>query len=347
MLRVVTGRIGGSLAAIFGASIFAFFFMRVLPGDPARLVLGPLAPAAAVKAQRAHMGLDQPLPVQYWRYISQFFQGDWGFAYSTGQPVSTQIVNRLPASLELGLYAFLFAFVAALVLALASTYRRRPALDGAVRGLSFFGYGIPPFFFGLIVLIVFSSQAGILPGPEGRLMTGANAPPTHTHLYTIDALITGRWGTLWDAITHLILPALTLGLAEFAFLVRLLRANLLDVSREPFIVLVRGKGIGRWTTFRRHALPNAFLPTLTASGLILGQFLAGSVLVEKVFAWPGVGALVVDAILRQDLAVVQAFILLSAVIFVVVNLAVDFLYGVIDPRVRIPSAATAAAGGAR
>jgi peptide/nickel transport system permease protein len=208
-----------------------------------------------------------------------------------------------------------------------------------VRGVEFFGLGTPPFWFGLVLLIVFFEYLGWLPGPEGRLEPGRPAPPEVTRLYTVDALLAGDLATFWDAVEHLILPSVALALAPFAFLVRLLRASLLEVSREPFIVVVRSKGLGRWPAFSRHALPNAFLPTLTAAGLLLAQLIAGSVLVEKVFNWPGVGALVVDSILRQDFAVVQAFILLGAFAYVVVNLIVDILYGVIDPRVRVPSAA--------
>ena len=161
------------------------------------------------------------------------------------------------------------------------------------------------------------------------------APDSITHFYTVDALLRGQFGVFIDAVRHLLLPAITLGLAPFAYLVRLLRANLLEVSREPFIVVVRSKGIGRLMAFARHALPNAFLPTLTAAGLILAQLLSGSVLVEVVFNWPGIGALVADSILRQDYAVVQTFILLSAFAYVIVNLVVDILYGVIDPRIRL------------
>jgi peptide/nickel transport system permease protein len=248
--------------------------------------------------------------------------------------VTTQLGNRLPATVELGLYAFGFAFFGALLLALVATYRRRPLVDGSVRAVSFFGLGTPPFWIGLVLLVVFSENLGIAPGPDGRLSVGAEPPQDITGLYTFDALVTGDFATLGDALAHLVLPAIALGLAPLAFLVRLLRTNLLEVAREPFIVVVRAKGIGRFAAFARHALPNAFLPTLTASGLLLGQLLAGSVLVEKVYNWPGAGALVTDGILRQDYAVVQAFILLSAAIYVLVNLVVDVLYGVIDPRVR-------------
>jgi len=337
--RVILSRLGSSLAAIFGASIIAFIFLRVLPGDPARLIAGPLASEETIATTQEELGLNDPLWTQYWDYISDFLTGDWGFSFGAGQPVTEQVENRLPASIELGLYAFLLAFVCAVACALFITYRRRPVADATVRGVSFFGLGTPPFWLGLVLLIVFFESLEILPGPEGRLSPGTEPPPTVTHLYTIDALIAGDFGTFWDAAKHLILPAIALGLAPFAYLVRLLRASLLEVSREPFLVVARSKGLRRWTAFSRHALPNAFLPTMTAAGLVLAQLLAGSVLVEKVFDWPGVGALVVDSILRQDYAVVQAFILLGAFAYVLVNLVVDVLYGVIDPRVRVPSAA--------
>jgi ABC-type dipeptide/oligopeptide/nickel transport system permease component len=179
---------------------------------------------------------------------------------------------------------------------------------------------------------------GISPGPDGRLGPNTIPPPAVTHFYTFDALIAGQWATAWDAFRHLALPAITLGLAPWAFLVRLLRANLLDISRENFLVVVRSKGLGRRSAFQKHALPNAFLPTLTAAGLLFAQLLSGSVLVERVFNWPGVGGLIVDSILRQDFAVVQTFVLLSAILYVVVNILVDILYGVVDPRVRVPVA---------
>lgn len=335
MIRVGANRLGGAVGALLGASILAFFVLRIVPGDPARLVVGPLATPQALKAQERAMGIGRPLPEQYWKFIEGFFTGNWGFAYSAGQSVRTEIGDRLPASLELGLFAFLFAIVLAVLLALLSTYRRRPIVDGLVRALSFLGLGTPPFWFGLIALLLLSQVWGILPGPDGRLSANVAAPPSLTGFYTIDALIAGQWGTFRDALAHLILPAITLGLAPFAFLVRLLRANLLDISRESFIVVVRSKGVGRWGAHARHALPNASLPTLTAGGLLLAQLLSGSVLVESVFNWPGVGQLVVSSIQRQDFAVVQTFVLLSAFAYVAINLVVDILYGVLDPRVRV------------
>jgi ABC-type dipeptide/oligopeptide/nickel transport system permease component len=336
VLKSVGQKLVGALAAIFGASLIAFCLLRLLPGNPARLIVGPLATPEALAQQEKTMGIGDPVWTQYWRYVKGFFTGDWGFAYSAGEPVRQQIGARLPATLELGFYAFAFALVLAVLLALLSTYRRRPVVDGTVRGLSFFGLGTPPFWFGLIALLLFSQVWHIFPGPDGRLGAEHTPPPAVTHFYTFDALIAGQWSTAGDAFAHLVLPVITLALAPLAFLVRLLRANLLDISRENFLVVVRSKGLGRWPAFTRHALPNAFLPTLTASGLLLAQLLTGSVLVEKVFNWPGVGALVVDSILRQDFAVVQTFILLSACFYVAINLVIDVLYGVIDPRVRVP-----------
>lgn len=334
MLRFFATRLGGGLVSIFGASLLAFLFLRKMPGDPAQLVLGPLASEDAIAALREEMGLNDPIWTQYWHYVRDFFTGDWGFSYSAGQDVSTQISSRLPASIELGLWAFGFAFVAAVLLALLSTYRRRPVVDGITRAAAFVGLGTPPFWLALMLLVVFYSWLGWFPGPEGRISEGVPLPPKITGMVTVDALLSGNLRAFGDAFMHIVLPAIALGLAAFALLVRLLRANLLEVGREPFLVVSRSKGLSRWSAYSRHALPNAFLPTLTAGGLLLAQMIGGSVLVEKVFNWPGVGSLVVDSILRQDFSVVQAFILLSACAYVVVNLLVDVLYGVLDPRVR-------------
>jgi ABC-type dipeptide/oligopeptide/nickel transport system permease component len=334
MFRHIVGRLLGSLGAVFGASVVGFILMRLLPGNPARAVVGPFATPAVLHHEYVALGLAKPFYVQYWLFIKDFFEGAWGFSYSVGAPVRSEISSRLPATIELALYAFVFAFVGAVVVALFSTYRRRPAVDAVVQGSAFIGLGSPPFWVGLIALLVLSSKLHVFPGPVGRLSSGVAAPPDYTGLYTVDALIAGQWGTFWNALEHLILPALTLGLAPYAFLVRLLRASLLEVSREQFLVVSRSKGVSRWTAFRRHALPNALLPTITAGGLILAQLISGSVLVESVFNWPGVGELVANAVVSKDFAVVQTFILLAAIAYVVVNLIVDLLYGVIDPRVR-------------
>jgi peptide/nickel transport system permease protein len=273
--------------------------------------------------------------------MRDFLHGDWGFAYGSGEPVSALFRSRLPASLELGFYAVVIALVSAVLCALVAAYLRGSAIDRSVRGLSSIGLGTPPFWLGLVLLIVFFEHLQWLPAPEGRLSPTTTPPPSVTGFYTIDALIAGQVSVFGDALQHLILPAITLAFASWAFLVRLLRANLLDVGREPFMIVVRSKGFSRWHALSRHALPNALLPTVTAAGLVLASLLTGSVLAEKIYNWPGVGALVVDSVLRQDYSVVEAFILISAFLYVAINLIVDLLYGVIDPRVRNASAVSA------
>jgi ABC-type dipeptide/oligopeptide/nickel transport system permease component len=275
--------------------------------------------------------LDKPLYVQYVTYIIDFLRGDWGFSFSVGQPVLEHFVERLPASIELALYAFAIAFVGAVVITVLASYSGSPAVEGSARGFALLCVGVPPFWLSLVLLIVFFEHLGWLPGPTGR---GPAPDRSITGLFTVDALIGGQWSVFWQDLRALTLPAIALALGPMGFLIRLLRANLLDVESEPFVTVLRAKGVPPFSVHIRHILPNAFLPTLTAAGLILAQLLGGSVLVERVFAWPGIGGYIIDGILRQDYAAVQAFILLSAFAYIVVNLVVDLLYGWIDPRIR-------------
>jgi ABC-type dipeptide/oligopeptide/nickel transport system permease component len=242
VIRLVLNRLLGMVIATIGASFLAFAFMRVLPGNPARLILGPLVPQKSVNQLAHDMGLDQSIPIQYWRYMRGFFTGDWGFSYSTGLSVWTVIWQRLPATLELDVYGFVFGTSLAFALALAATYRRRPLIDRLVRGIAYLGLGTPPFWLGLLLLITLSERWKIFPGPDGRLSPTATAPPDVTGFYTIDALVNGDLSTFRDALAHLILPAFTLGFLLFAVLVRLLRANLLGVEREHFLLVVKSKG---------------------------------------------------------------------------------------------------------
>lgn len=331
MINFLLARVGSAIVTIFGASVLAFVLLRAVPTNPARLIAGPFATEEVIAQVTAALGLDKPLPVQYFDYIVSFFSGDWGFSYSAGQPVLSQILQRLPASAELALYAFLFAFTGAVAITVAINYLRSVWLDRLLRLVSFISVGVPPFWLALLFLMVFFEQLGWFPGPVGR---GPAPEEIRTGLYTLDYLLAGNFSGVATAFHHLALPSFALALGPFGYLVRLLRANMLDVVNEPFVTVLHAKGVAPVTTHFRHILPNAFLPTLTAGGLILAQLLGGSVLVERIFAWPGIGTLVIDGILRQDYAVVQAFIMLSAIIYIGVNLLVDILYGYVDPRVR-------------
>lgn len=332
MLNLILSRLSSSIFALLGAALVAFVALRLAPGDAARLTLGAFATDEAVAALRTEMGLDRPIPEQFLLYIKDFFTGDWGRSYSLGEPVRHLLADRFPATLELGLYAFGLAFIFALILALWGIHRRGPISDGVPRAMGVLALGIPQFWFGLVLLIFGFEVTGLFPGPEGRLPAGMAPPTGPTGLFTIDFLLAGNLQGFLTALHHLILPAIALGLLPFGFLYRLLRANLADISNAPFALVARAHGQSRLSVLLHTLLPNAIIPMLTASGLIFGQLLAGSVLVERIFNWPGAGMLVTQGVLQQDYSVVQIFILLSAVIYIVTNLIVDILAAIIDPR---------------
>ena len=334
MLKLVASRLLTSTLALLGAAAFAFIAIRVVPGDAARLTLGAFATDEAIDLLRVEMGLDRSLPVQFWIYLRDFITGDWGRSYSLGQPVSQLLAARFPATLELGLYAFAMAFSAALAMALWGAHRQTPVAERLPQRMALFALGVPQFWFGLVSLMVGFELLGLFPGPVGRLPAGIDDPDGPTGLFTIDALLAGEIDIFAASLHHLILPAATLALLPFGFLYRLLRANLADMSDASFALVARAHGQSRLRVLLRTLLPNAIIPTLTASGLIFGQLLAGSVLVERVFNWPGAGALVTQGVLTQDYSVVQTFILLSAAVYIVTNLLVDILAGLIDPRLR-------------
>lgn len=331
-MRFLISRLVASLIAVLGATLITFATLRVAPGDPARLVLGPFASDDAVAVLRGEMGLGQPLVRQFLIYVRQFLTGDWGWSYAMGDSVANLLGDRFPATVELGFAAFIFAVAAAVPLAAMIVYRSPSRLDKPLHAAAMFSLGVPQFWFGLMLLIVGAGLLGIFPGPEGRLSADLSLPPRVTGLVVIDALAAGAPATAVDALWHLILPALTLGLLPFGFLLRLLTANLRDARNEPYVLVLMSRGLTRRRVFFGYVLPNALVPTLTAAGLILGQLLAGSVLVERVFNWPGAGALVTQGVLQQDNAVVQTYILLSALVFLLVNLVVDVIAALIDHR---------------
>jgi len=335
VIRFLAHRAGAALASIFAASLLAFVLLRLVPGDPARQVLGQFATPEQLASFRSENGLDGSILEQYWRFIANFVQGDWGTSFASGAPVRELIGQRAPATVELVLVAFVASVGLAVLVALVSTYRHRPWVDRIASAIAFIGMGTPPFWLGLLCLFVFFQQTHLLPGPEGQLSPDLAPFPERTGFVTVDAALAGRPDALGSALAHLILPAFTLGFAMFAFLLRVLRSSLLEIADEPFVSAAESKGLSRWSAFVRHALPNAALPALTASGLVLGQLLTGSVLVEAVFDWPGIGGLVVDGIANKDYTVVQVFIMLSATIYVLVNLLVDVLAATIDPRVAV------------
>lgn len=335
MLSTILRRVGISLATIFGASVFAFILLRVVPGDPARAIAGDMATEDAVAALRADMGLDQNLFVQYWRYMRAVFTGDLGFSYSTGGTVNSLLGDRLPATIELGVLAVIFAIGTAVLFASLAVYSNSRWADRLLRTASSLAMGSPPFWIALLALMVFAVQFGVFPGPEGRLSPGLVPPADITGLYSVDALLAGNIPLMFNALWHLVLPAAIIGIGPFAFLSRLYRSQLRSTRRETFVMVARSHGLTKFPVFNRHIAPHGLLSILPAGSLLFADLLTGSLLVEKVFGWPGIGSMTADAIIQKDFAVVQAVLLLAAVLYVVVSLLADVILTTVDPRTRV------------
>ncbi|GAA1407525.1 ABC transporter permease [Glutamicibacter uratoxydans] len=335
MLSTILRRVGISLATIFGASVFAFILLRVVPGDPARAIAGDMATEDAVAALRADMGLDQNLFVQYWRYMRAVFTGDLGFSYSTGGTVNSLLGDRLPATIELGVLAVIFAIGTAVLFASLAVYSNSRWADRLLRTASSLAMGSPPFWIALLALMVFAVQFGVFPGPEGRLSPGLVPPADITGLYSVDALLAGNIPLMFNALWHLVLPAAIISIGPFAFLSRLYRSQLRSTRRETFVMVARSHGLTKFPVFNRHIAPHGLLSILPAGSLLFADLLTGSLLVEKVFGWPGIGSMTADAIIQKDFAVVQAVLLLAAVLYVVVSLLADVILTTVDPRTRV------------
>ncbi len=325
-----------SLPALFGVVVFTFLLMRVLPGDPAVFFAsGPQAGPEEIAMIRAQMGLDKPVPQQLLLYLRDLSQGQLGRSLTTGQPVLVDLRNRLPASLELTLTALLIALVAAVPLGVAAALRPGSLVDHIVRFVCALGVCVPTFVSGLLLIYVFYYLAGLAPDPTGRIDIFMSQPPRVTGFLLIDFAIAGDWEGWQAAARQLMLPALTMALFVVAPLARMTRASMLASLGSDFVRTARSLGLSRRKIVVTYALRNAILPVLTIVGIVFSTMLGANVLVEKVFSWPGVASYALDALLSSDYAPVQGFVLLMASIFVLVNLTVDVLYGVADPRVSV------------
>jgi peptide/nickel transport system permease protein len=336
LLRRAGWRLFGSLPALFGVVVFTFLLMRVLPGDPAIFFAsGPNAGEAEIQAIREQMGLDRPIPEQLVRYLGDIGRGRLGRSMGTGQPVVTDLVNRLPASLELTLTALLLALSCALPLGIVAALAPNSAVDHGVRLLCTLGVCVPTFVSGLLLIYAFYYLLGLAPDPTGRIDIFASQPPRVTGFLLIDSALAGDWEAWRAAATQRVLPATTMALFVLAPLARMTRAAMLAVLTSDFIRTGDALGLSRRRVVLVYALRNALLPVITIMGIVFSTMLGANVLVEKVFSWPGVASYALDALLASDYAPVQGFVLLMAAIFVLVNLVVDLLYGLADPRVSM------------
>ncbi|ASR38442.1 peptide ABC transporter permease [Prauserella marina] len=333
MLRFIVRRLLQAIPTLLVLSILVFAWLRSLPGGPATALLGDKATPEKVAELNAVLGLDQPIFVQYFKFLGRILTGDFGSSLISGDSVLAEIGRAFPATIELSLAALFLAILFGIPLGyLAARFHGR-FLDNATVVTTLVGVAVPVFFLGFLLKYVFAQQLAILP-PSGRQDVLIEATRV-TGFATLDGLLTGELDATWDAMLHLLLPAIALASIPFAVIVRITRASVLDVSGEDFVRTAESKGLTAPVIRRRHVLRNALLPVSTTIGLQTGLLLAGAVLTEKVFVWGGVGSLLEQGIERRDYPRLQALILLAALVYVLVNLLVDISYAIIDPRVRV------------
>jgi peptide/nickel transport system permease protein len=332
MLRYVVRRLLLLVPILVGVSILIFFWVHALPGNPASALLGERATPELVKRYKERYGLDKPLPVQYWEYVKVTASGDLGTSITSRRTVASEIGRRFPATMELAAAAMIFAVGIGLPLGFFAAKRHGGFFDNFSLVGSLLGISVPIFFLAIILKYIFAIKLQWLPsvGREDVLLS----PKHPTGFYILDGLITRNWTALWDAIKHLILPAIALGSIPLAVIMRITRAAVLDVQNEDYVRTARAKGLSPHIVDRRHVLRNALLPVSTIIGLQTGLLLSGAVLTETVFAFPGMGSWLRDAIFNSDYPALQGGVLFLAVVFVVVNLLVDISYAIINPRIR-------------
>jgi peptide/nickel transport system permease protein len=333
MLRFVVRRVLLLVPILLGLSILVFVWIRALPGSPAQALLGERATPATIRQINHQYGLDKPIYVQYWQYLKETAQLKLGTSITSRQPVLTEIGQRFPATIELAVAAAFFAIAIGIPLGFFAAKRHRTIFDHASLMISLFGISIPIFFLALILKYIFAVQLGWLP-TVGQISVLIDIPHP-TNLYLVDALLAGNLAAFWDVLEHLILPAVALGSIPLAIITRITRAAVLDVQNEDYIRTARAKGLAPRVVDLRHVLRNAMLPVSTIVGLQVGLLLSGAILTETVFAYPGIGSWLRQAISDRNYPVIQGGILFVAVIVVFVNLLVDISYGLINPRIRL------------
>lgn len=332
-LRAVLWRCAQAIPVVIGVVVISFVLTRALPGDPAVYFAGIMADEASIEETRVAMGLDKPLPQQFMIYVGELLRGDLGQSLTSGRPVATDLANRLPASLELTLTALVLACVIAIPLGVLAATRSGTWVDHLCRVVVTMGVSLPTFFTGILLIFVFYYLLGIAPSPLGRLDFIYLEPDHITGFYLIDAALIGDWETWRGAAKQLILPAGTLALFTLAPIARMTRAAMLSALSSDFIRTARASGLSDRKVLYGYAFRNALLPVVTTLGMVFSFALGANVLVEKVFAWPGIGSYAVEALVVSDYAAVQGFVLAMALLFVLLNLIIDLLYTAIDPRI--------------
>ncbi len=333
MLAFILKRIGLVIPTFIGVTLLTFALIRLVPGDPIELLAGErgIDPERHA-ALRAELGLDKPIVSQYGIYVSDVLSGDLGRSIVTKTPVLDEFLSLFPATVELALCAILFAIAIGIPLGIFAAVRRGSVFDYTTMGVALTGYSMPIFWWALLLILLFSVQLGWTP-VSGRLSVMFYVEPV-TGFMLIDTLLAGDKGAFQSAVSHLILPAIALGTIPLAVIARMTRSSMLEVLGEDYIRTARAKGLAPIRVIALHALRNALIPVVTVIGLAVGVLFAGAILTETIFAWPGVGKWLVESVRRRDYPVLQGGVLLVATVVMAVNLFVDILYGLINPRIR-------------
>lgn len=335
MFTSILRRLVTVIPTLIGVVIVTFLLTRVLPGDPAVFFAGPAATPESISDIRKSLGLDRPLPEQFLRYVDDLAHGNLGNSLATGRPVVSEIASRLPASAELTLFGLIIAMAIAVPLGILAAVKQGSWVDHTCRVVATAGVSLPVFFTGLLLVYLFYFRLGWAPAPLGRLDVFYDAPPQVTGFYLIDSLIAGDFEVFRAALAQLILPGMTLAIFSLAPIARMTRASMLAVLASDYVRTARASGLSSYTVIVIYAFRNAMLPIITTLGMVFSFLLGANVLVEKVFAWPGIGSFAVEALIASDFAPVQGFVLTMAVMYVALNLLIDMLYGLVDPRVRL------------
>jgi peptide/nickel transport system permease protein len=333
MLRFVVRRLLLLVPILVGLSLLVFLWIRALPGSPAIALLGERATPETIAQIEREYGLDKPVHVQYWRYVNNVVRADFGDSIVSRRPVVEELKQRFPATIELALVAMIFSITVGIPLGFIAAKRYGGVVDHASLVASLIGISIPIFFLAIILKFVFAVKLGLLP-TVGRLSALIDLEHP-TNFYVLDTLLALDFEAFWDALKHLVLPAVALGSIPLAVVARITRAAVLDVQNEDYVRTARAKGLAPRIVDSRHVLRNALLPISTIIGLQTGLLLSGAVLTETVFAWPGMGTWLVDAIENRNYPVLQGGILFVSIVFVMVNLLVDISYALINPRIRV------------
>jgi dipeptide transport system permease protein len=333
MLRFLLTRLSLIVPTFLGVTLLTFAMIRLIPGDPILLIFGERSVDDAVYNQmKADLGLDQPILVQYGYYLWDLAHGKFGTSIITRTSVLSEFLALFPATVELSVTAMTFAILIGLPAGIIAAVRRNSIFDHTVMGASLTGYSMPIFWWGLLLILLFSVTLGWTP-VSGRMAVRYFIEPV-TGFVLIDAWLAGEWGAFKSALQHLILPAVALGTIPLAVIARMTRSSMLEVLNDDYIRTARAKGLPPWRVVGLHALRNALIPVITVIGLQVGALLSGAILTETIFSWPGVGKWLIESIRRRDYPVVQGGVLLAASIVMLVNLTVDVMYGLINPRIR-------------